>query len=119
MTDDQLHFAYWSDPLCIWAYVAQDKLDSILQEWGDRLDVEYRVVPVFGSVPWRFSEGTWAAKGIDHSANETLEKVGLDGKQTQIWDCYTWFDDVGESGTCGSNALWWDPVADIFLFTQS
>lgn len=58
-----LPFTYWSDPLCIWAFVAQSKLERILEEWGERVQVRYRVVPVFGSVPWRFSEGPWASAG--------------------------------------------------------
>ena len=52
--DRRIAFSYWSDPLCIWAYVAQDKLDRTLREWGEKLDVSYRIVPVFGSLPWRF-----------------------------------------------------------------
>lgn len=64
-TDDRrLHFGYWTDPLCIWAYVAQDRLERLFTEFGDALDVDYHVVPVFGSLPWRFSKGPWAAGGV-------------------------------------------------------
>lgn len=54
---------YWSDTLCIWAFVAQDKLERLLMEKGPILDVAYRIIPVFGSVPHRFREGSWAQKG--------------------------------------------------------
>ena len=31
----RLRFSYWSDPLCIWALVAQQKLERILGELGE------------------------------------------------------------------------------------
>ncbi len=58
-----LPVTYWSDPLCIWAFVAQKKLDAIVSEFGDRVHIDYRVVPVFGSVGWRFREGPWKKPG--------------------------------------------------------
>ncbi|MCB9745216.1 MAG: DsbA family protein [Alphaproteobacteria bacterium] len=61
---DVVHFGYWSDPLCIWAYVAQDKLDRVLEEFGAELAVDYRICPVFGSILHRFREGSWAAAGV-------------------------------------------------------
>lgn len=63
MTEPKLSFSYWSDPLCIWAFVAQDRLERVLAELGERLQVDYRVVVVFGSVPWRFHGGPWTASG--------------------------------------------------------
>jgi predicted DsbA family dithiol-disulfide isomerase len=58
-----LSFEYWSDPLCIWAFVAQPKLDALLRDHGGELAVDHRLVPVFGSIPWRFREGSWAKAG--------------------------------------------------------
>lgn len=59
----RLRFAYWSDPYCIWAYVAQRPLEALLQLHAGLLDVDYHVIPVFGSIPHRFSAGAWAAGG--------------------------------------------------------
>ena len=84
----QLTFQYWSDPMCIWAFVGQSKLDRILDEWGDVVDVDYRLVPVFGSVPWRFSEGSWASKGPEgrrESTRRLAEQHGLEGVSGDIW----------------------------------
>ena len=61
----RLKFSYWSDPLCIWALVAQEKLERVLAELGEHVRVDYRIVPVFGSVPWRFNEGPWAKDGVE------------------------------------------------------
>lgn len=56
---------YWTDPLCVWAFVGEDKLDRIVAEFGAKLRIEHRVIPIFGSVPWRFSLGPWAKDGLD------------------------------------------------------
>jgi len=84
----RIPFEYWSDPLCIWAYVAQDKLDTLLDEHGHRLDVGYRIVPVFGSVPHRFSEGSWAQAGPDGRAAATRRVAHARGHEEvtgQVW----------------------------------
>ncbi len=71
MTSARLPFGYWSDPLCIWAFVAQTKLDRILTDHQDVLHVTYRVVPVFGSVPWRFAKGPWSKDGVEGRVQAT------------------------------------------------
>lgn len=87
-----LSFQYWSDPLCIWAFVGQPKLDEILSAWGDRVAVEYRVVPVFGSVGSRFREGPWADEGPEGRRDATrrlAREHGIDGVTGDVWveDC--------------------------------
>lgn len=84
----RIPFEYWSDPLCIWAFVAQDKLDTLLEEHGHRLDVAYRIVPVFGSVPHRFSRGSWAQAGPEGRAASTrrvAHERGHPEVSGQVW----------------------------------
>ncbi|MDH5491316.1 MAG: hypothetical protein OEY14_05130, partial [Myxococcales bacterium] len=83
-----VRFSYWSDPLCIWAFVGQKKLDDLLEEFGDRFEVVYRVVPVFGSVSWRFREGAWARDGIEGRVRKTREIALANGHpevQGEVW----------------------------------
>lgn len=54
---------HWSDPLCIWAYVGESRVDALRARHGAALDVRFRVVPVFGSVPARFTRGAWREGG--------------------------------------------------------
>lgn len=68
---DRVQFSYWTDPLCIWAFVAQSRLERILSVHTDQLAVEYRVVPVFDSVPWRFREGPWKDAGVEGRIDAT------------------------------------------------
>lgn len=89
---DTLTFEYWSDPLCIWAMVAQPKLEQVLERWERRVDVRYRIIPVFGSILWRFREGPWAEKGPAGRAEATrsiAEAHGRDDVSGACWlhDC--------------------------------
>ena len=87
-TSPAVPFDYWSDPLCIWAYVAQEKLDHLLGRYGDALTVRYRVVPVFGSLRHRFSEGSWAADGIEGRVAKTREiaaRFGHTEVSGEVW----------------------------------
>jgi predicted DsbA family dithiol-disulfide isomerase len=90
VTPRPLRFSYWSDPLCIWALVAQQKLDRVLQELGAHVTVDYRIVPVFGSVPWRFAEGPWAKEGVDGRVAVTrriAEQGGRPDVSGGCWRC--------------------------------
>ena len=96
-------FSYWSDPLCIWALVAQQKLDRMLAELGDRVQPSYRIVPVFGSVAWRFAAGPWAKDGIEGRVAATRRIAEEAGRK-----------DV--SGACWQRAMpasSWAPAAAI------
>ncbi len=89
---EPLHFEYWSDPLCIWAYCAEEKLGRILEEWGDALVVDYRIVPVFGSIPRRMEEGSWSAGGPIGRRDATrrvAEQHGRSDIRGELWvrDC--------------------------------
>lgn len=88
MSDDLLHIAYWSDPLCIWAYVAQQRLDRLLQRFGHHVALDYHVVPVFGSVPQRFRDGSWAKAGPQGRADVTARVAREHGHPEvtgQVW----------------------------------
>ncbi|MCB9653601.1 MAG: DsbA family protein [Deltaproteobacteria bacterium] len=88
MTSSRLRFSYWSDPLCVWAFVAEPRLQALLTEYGDVVDIEYRVVPVFGSVPWRFAHGSWAAKGPSGRRDATRDiarRFGHDDVTGDVW----------------------------------
>ncbi|MCO4747486.1 MAG: DsbA family protein [Proteobacteria bacterium] len=95
-------FSYWSDPLCIWAFVAQPKLDRVLAEFGDRIAVDYRVVPVFGSVPQRFRDGSWSKQGVEGRVAATRRIAEAQGR-----------DDVTGEGWRKMPASSWSPGASI------
>ena len=54
--------SYFSDVLCVWAYVAQIKLDEMRRQFGDQIRMEYHFLPLFGDVAARIAAG-WSEKG--------------------------------------------------------
>lgn len=53
---------YFSDLLCIWAYVAQIRLDELQQSYGASIDVRQHFIPAFGSTQRSVVE-SWKERG--------------------------------------------------------
>lgn len=54
--------SYYSDVLCVWAYVAQVRVDELRRSFGDRVTIVPRFVPVFGDTPRKLGDG-WRDRG--------------------------------------------------------
>ncbi len=46
MTPITIH--YFTDVLCIWAWISQRRIDELAEEFGDQIKIEHRFVDVFG-----------------------------------------------------------------------
>ena len=57
-----IHLSYVSDVLCVWAYVAEVRLDQLRKEFGDQVELEYRFIPIFGATRYRIGDG-WSNRG--------------------------------------------------------
>ncbi|MGB8331192.1 MAG: DsbA family protein [Polyangiales bacterium] len=57
-----IQISYVSDVLCIWAYVAEARLDELRKEFGASIELEYRFIPIFGATHHRIGEG-WKDRG--------------------------------------------------------
>jgi len=57
-----IRISYVSDVLCIWAYIAEARLDQLRKEFGSSIDLEYRFIPIFGATRHRIAEG-WKKRG--------------------------------------------------------
>lgn len=66
--------AYFSDVLCVWAYVAQIRLDEIASRFGDEVDIEYRFLSVFGDSANKIARN-WADKGGYEGFNRHVREV--------------------------------------------
>lgn len=63
MSDDRpIQVEHFSDLLCIWAYVAQVRVDELVAQFGDRVRVEYRFCSVFGDTAHKVGTA-WASRG--------------------------------------------------------
>jgi len=53
---------YFSDVLCVWAYIAQIRINELKKEFGQSIQINYHFTPVFGDIETRIEKG-WQAKG--------------------------------------------------------
>ncbi len=54
--------SHYSDVLCVWAYVAQIRLDELMVQFGDKVKVNHIFIPLFGSTEKRIGDG-WKDRG--------------------------------------------------------
>ncbi len=62
VTPKQVRIGYFSDLLCVWAYVAEVKIDELRRNFPDRVSIDYRFVPIFGDALGRIEE-RWSDRG--------------------------------------------------------
>lgn len=60
--DKPLAIDYYTDALCVWAWIAQRRTEELESTWGDKIDLRYRYVNVFGDTQSRIGDG-WAERG--------------------------------------------------------
>lgn len=39
---------YYTDMLCVWAWIAQPRLEELQRQWGKQIEVRHRYVDIFG-----------------------------------------------------------------------
>jgi predicted DsbA family dithiol-disulfide isomerase len=58
----KLRIAYFSDVLCVWAYISQIRMDELKKHLGSRITVNYHFMPLFGCTEHRIGVG-WQDRG--------------------------------------------------------
>lgn len=49
----EIEITYFSDVLCVWAYVAQARIEAVKEKFGKSVRIEQRFCSVFGEPPRR------------------------------------------------------------------
>ena len=57
-----LEVDYYTDVLCVWAWIAQHRIDEIEKEWGERIRLRHHCVNVFGDTLNRIGD-KWSDRG--------------------------------------------------------
>jgi len=70
---DRIHVSYFSDVLCVWAYVAQIRLDELQKRHGLDSEVSYHFIPILGNTEHRIGGGWKKRGGFDGYANHVAE----------------------------------------------
>jgi len=79
---------YFTDVLCIWAYVAQIRLDELHQQFDNDIQVNEHFITLFGNTQKRIAEG-WQEKGGFEGFNQHVLKVAEQFPHLKI-NPYVW-----------------------------
>ena len=71
-----VEMTYFSDVLCIWAFVSQARIEAVEQKYGDRVRVQHRFCSVFGDADRRLPM-TWKDRGGYDGFNSHLMQIAL------------------------------------------
>jgi predicted DsbA family dithiol-disulfide isomerase len=69
-----IEITYFSDILCVWAYVSQARIDAVKETFGNAVRIEHRFCSVFGDTARKITS-TWKDKGGYEGFNSHLRQV--------------------------------------------
>ena len=85
--DKKIRISYFTDVLCVWAYIAQVRLDELKHNYGDKLNTQYHFIPLFGCTDKR-GEG-WQNRGgfgaFGKHVKEVCSQFDRIDVHTDIW----------------------------------
>ncbi|WP_317932476.1 DsbA family protein [Halioxenophilus sp. WMMB6] len=67
---------YYSDLLCIWAWIAQRRLDELSEQLGDQVRVHFHFMDVFGDAHGKIRNQWHARGGFDGFADHVAASAG-------------------------------------------
>ncbi len=71
---EPIHISYFSDVLCVWAYIAQIRLDELQTTFQDKIAIAPHFVPVFGNAREKL-ENSWRDRGGFKGYSEHVHTV--------------------------------------------
>jgi len=80
-----VRLSYFSDVLCVWAYVAQIRLDELKHHFGEAVQIDHHFMPVFGAAHKRIGDG-WKDQGGFEGFNHHLAQVCQDFPHVELHD---------------------------------
>jgi predicted DsbA family dithiol-disulfide isomerase len=85
---EPIRISYFSDVLCVWAYLAQVRLDELVTNFQDKISIEHHFVPIFGNAREKL-ETRWRDKGgmqgYSHHVQEVVKKFDHITVHPEIW----------------------------------
>ncbi|WP_019500019.1 DsbA family protein [Pseudanabaena sp. PCC 6802] len=69
-----IHISYFSDVLCIWAYISQIRLDELVTNFQDKIAIDYHFVSIFGNAREKL-ENRWRDRGGLQGYSEHVREV--------------------------------------------
>ncbi len=69
-----VEIVYFSDVLCVWAYIAQARVDAVVEKFGADVRLDYRFCSVFGDTASKIPT-VWKDRGAYAGFNKHLHEV--------------------------------------------
>ena len=83
-----LSLTYYSDVLCVWAYISQTRIDEVAAKFPDEVSIDYRFCSVFGDTAYKIGTG-WAERGsyagFGHHLREAVSEFSHIKLHPEIW----------------------------------
>ncbi len=89
---EPIRIAYYSDVLCVWAYIAQVRLDELIANFSDKISIDYHFVSIFGNAQeklvtrWQDKGGL---RGYSNHVQEVAKKFDHITVHPDIWAKHT------------------------------
>ncbi len=74
VNDQRVALSYYSDVLCVWAHIAQVRVDQVEAEFSAEVFIDYRFCSVFGDTAYKIGTG-WADRGGFEGFGRHLRKA--------------------------------------------
>ena len=71
---EPIRLSYFSDVLCVWAYIAQIRLNELTTNFQDAISIDYHFVPIFGNAREKLENG-WRARGGLQGYSDHIQEV--------------------------------------------
>jgi predicted DsbA family dithiol-disulfide isomerase len=89
---EPIRISYFSDLLCVWAYIAQVRLDELEANFPDKISIDYHFVSIFGNAREKL-ETRWRDKGglqgYSNHVQEVVKKFNHINVHPDIWTTVT------------------------------
>lgn len=70
----KIEISYFTDVLCIWAYIAQIRMDELQHNFAQQIQLKQHFIPVFGSVALK-TEQVWKHQGGLTAYNKHIHEL--------------------------------------------
>ncbi len=86
---DRVRISYFTDALCVWAYVSQVRIDELKANFKEAIEFDYRYFHVFGNVANKM-DTAWKEPRGSACLSEACAR-----HRAEVWPCPASRADVG------------------------
>ena len=80
-----IQISYYSDVLCIWAYIAERRLEQLARDFGDQISIDTHFCSVFPDA-WGKIEDKWSSRGGFEGFNRHLREIAKSFPHVDVHD---------------------------------